>query len=101
MNKVIDEWCIAEGRQGPLLHRRLASVRVYERVELFLRQLSCRNEHRQYAKSFKMNGVHRSRHEGSRKGISSGYDLKFWIRSSDLEVMKYMRIHRVLWSTRT
>jgi len=37
------------------------------------------------AKSFKMTEVHRSRHEGSRKGNSLGYDMKSWTRSSDPE----------------
>jgi len=37
------------GRQGILLHEQLASVCVYAREELFLRQLGCRHGHHQYA----------------------------------------------------
>ena len=42
-----DEVVSMRVRQGPLLRRQLASVRVYEREELFLQQLGCRHGHAQ------------------------------------------------------
>jgi len=47
------------------------------------------------AKSFKMTGVHRSRHDGSRKFIRVWFEIL-----DDPEVIQYIRIHGVLWSAR-
>jgi len=44
-----DEVVSMRVRQGPLLRRQLASVRVYEHEELFLEQLGCCHGHHRYA----------------------------------------------------